>query len=43
VTEDGPRRRTTAEDYFGTFFDEASDDAFSDSSGAAGNDRNLIF
>jgi hypothetical protein len=34
--------RTTAKNHFGTFFDETSDDAFSDSSGAAGHDGNLL-
>jgi hypothetical protein len=31
-----------AKNYFGTFFDETSDDSFADSSGTAGNDGNLI-
>jgi hypothetical protein len=35
--------RTTAENNFGTFFGETSDDSFADSSGAACNDGNLIF
>jgi hypothetical protein len=35
--------RTTTENDFGTFFDETSDDAFSDSSGTAGHNGNLIF
>jgi hypothetical protein len=31
-----------AKNHFGTLFDETSDDSFSDSSGTAGNDGNLI-
>jgi hypothetical protein len=32
-----------AENHFGTFFDETSDDALADASGTACNDSNLIF
>jgi hypothetical protein len=32
-----------AKNYFGTFFDETSDDTFSYASGTTSNDGNLVF